>query len=115
MYVIKGSGGSPIVCTGDTLFVGGCGRFFEGTAEEMLTNMDRLGELPRDALVCCAHEYTEGNFKFLAHVDADLCGPKYGIVQEQRQRNEATVPSTIGEELDFNLFMQCRSERLQVL
>ena len=62
VYVITGPSGSPILCSGDTLFVGGCGRFFEGTADDMLKNMDRLAELPVDTLVCCAHEYTAANY-----------------------------------------------------
>ena len=46
----------PILFTGDTLFVGGCGRFFEGTASDMLTNMDRIASLPKHTVVFCAHE-----------------------------------------------------------
>ena len=47
---------TPILFTGDTLFVGGCGRFFEGTASDMLTNMDRIASLPAHTVVFCAHE-----------------------------------------------------------
>ena len=49
---------TPILFTGDTLFVGGCGRFFEGTATDMLTNMDRIATLPAHTVVFCAHEVT---------------------------------------------------------
>jgi len=52
------------VFTGDTLFIGGCGRFFAGTAEEMLNSMDKIGELPDDTKVFCGHEYTNNNFSF---------------------------------------------------
>ena len=62
----------PVLFPGDTLFVGGCGRFFEGTAAQMLKNMDQYRELSPDTLVCPAHEYTESNFKFLASVDPEL-------------------------------------------
>jgi hydroxyacylglutathione hydrolase len=106
---------APILFSGDTLFVGGCGRFFEGTATEMLRNMDRLGALPSATQVYCAHEYTLGNLKFLASVDPE-CSSK--ILEEVSQKRDAlisTVPTTIGRELEYNLFMKCREERTQTL
>lgn len=48
----------------DTLFLGGCGRFFEGTAEEMHAALTKLGKLPDDTLVFNGHEYTKGSAKF---------------------------------------------------
>lgn len=105
---------TPLLFCGDTLFVGGCGRFFEGTADQMLANMDKLATLPGDTQVFCAHEYTESNFKFLAHIDTSL-STKYQEIQNIRRQRKSTVPSTIGEELRTNLFMQCRDERVQAL
>jgi hydroxyacylglutathione hydrolase len=52
------------IFTGDTIFLGGCGRFFEGTADQMLTAFDRFGELPDDTKVFCGHEYTVKNLEF---------------------------------------------------
>jgi len=52
------------VFTGDTLFLGGCGRFFEGTPAEMHTALTKLGGLPEDTLVWNGHEYTKGSAKF---------------------------------------------------
>lgn len=103
----------PLLFCGDTLFVGGCGRFFEGTAHEMLSNMDRFATLPSHTQVCCAHEYTEGNFKFLASVDPETCGKKYEDIVAKRKEGLPTVPSTIEQELKYNLFMNCRDERLR--
>ena len=98
---------------GDTLFVGGCGRFFEGTPAQMLNNMDKFATLPDDTLVCCAHEYTESNFKFLASIDAARCGARYEEIRALRAGFEPTVPSTIGDEKRYNLFMNCREESVQ--
>mgnify|MGYP001807241274 CR=1 FL=1 len=50
--------------TGDTIFIGGCGRFFEGTADQMLLAMDRASELPEDTKIFCGHEYTVKNLEF---------------------------------------------------
>jgi hydroxyacylglutathione hydrolase len=98
---------------GDTLFSGGCGRFFEGTAAEMLSNLRMLGTYPESCAVYCAHEYTESNFRFLASVDPQRCLSKYDAVKKMRQAGTPTVPTTVGEELKTNLFMRCDDPSLQ--
>jgi hydroxyacylglutathione hydrolase len=115
IFIISGSSGIPIIFSGDTLFVGGTGRFFEGTADEMLINMDRLATYAPESLVYPAHEYTESNFKFLSHVDPETCGERYKWIQKIRAEGLPTVPTTISEEIEFNLFMHCRRERLMKL
>ena len=112
IFIVSGPSGKPIIFTGDTLFVGGTGRFFEGTADEMLTNMDRLATYTPESLVYPAHEYTESNFKFLSHVDPETCSERYKLIQKIRADGQPTVPSSIGEEIEFNLFMQTRRDRL---
>ncbi|TRY84705.1 hypothetical protein DNTS_003920 [Danionella cerebrum] len=58
------------VKTGDTLFVAGCGKFFEGTADEMYRALiEVLGRLPPETWVFCGHEYTINNLKFARHVE----------------------------------------------
>ena len=104
---------SALLFCGDTLFVGGCGRFFEGTAEDMLANMDFLGGLPPDTKVFCAHEYTESNLCFLKSIDPNVCVPVYERVLKMRSEGQPTIPSSIGEELEYNLFMKCRDARTQ--
>jgi len=113
--VIEENDNSPVLFSGDTLFVGGCGRFFEGTAEEMLNNMDQLRTLPYNTKVFCAHEYTESNLKFLSSVDPVVCNSVYEEVKMKRSAGIPTIPSTIGKELNYNLFMNCREERVQLL
>ena len=55
---------------GDTLFVGGCGRLFEGTPEQMTESIyERIGALPDATRIWCAHEYTEANLRFARSVD----------------------------------------------
>lgn len=116
VYLVTGKEGtSPILFTGDTLFVGGCGRFFEGTASDMLANMDLFAKMPPDTTFYCAHEYTESNYKFLNHVDPELCGERYQEIAKLRQNKLPTVPSKIENELKTNLFMRCRDERTQRL
>jgi len=108
-YVTEGD--EKVVFTGDTLFIGGCGRFFEGIAEEMLQSLDRLATLPGDTKVYCGHEYTLNNLKFALSVDPDNEALREKLQWAQQQ--SCTVPSTIAEELSFNPFMRTREAALQ--
>ena len=99
------------IFVGDTLFAMGCGRLFEGTAEQMFANMVRLRALPSETAVYCAHEYTLSNARFsLAQApdDAAIAG-RAGEVAAMRERGEATVPTAIGIECATNLFMRAES------
>ncbi len=99
-----------IVFVGDTLFAMGCGRLFEGTAAQMFANMGRLGALPEDTAVYCAHEYTLSNGRFALGVEPDnrALAARVAAVEAARARGEATVPTTIGQELATNIFMRAR-------
>ncbi|XP_047504882.1 hydroxyacylglutathione hydrolase, mitochondrial isoform X1 [Pieris napi] len=97
------------VFTGDTLFLGGCGRFFEGTAEQMHKALiDILGNLPEQTKVFCGHEYTLQNLKFAAYVEPKNEHIKSKIEWSHQQRHDGkpTVPSTILEEKQYNPFMR---------
>jgi hydroxyacylglutathione hydrolase len=93
---------------GDTLFAGGCGRLFEGTPAQMLSSLDRFRQLPEDTRVWCAHEYTLNNLKFALTIEPDNLAlqARYGEVTAQRQRGEATIPSTLAIEKQTNPFLR---------
>jgi hydroxyacylglutathione hydrolase len=96
---------------GDTLFAMGCGRLFEGSAEQMFANMKRLEALPPETAVYCAHEYTLSNGRFALSIDpanAELIG-RMVEVEAARERGEPTVPTTIALERATNPFMRARS------
>ena len=98
------------VFTGDTLFVAGCGRLFEGTPAQMYESLSgKLGRLPPATRVYCGHEYTVSNLRFAVHAEPDnrAAAEKLTAAQAVRERGEPTVPSTIGEELATNPFMRC--------
>lgn len=94
---------------GDTLFVGGCGRLFEGTAEQLDRSLNEvLAALPDDTRVYCAHEYTASNLRFARSVDpdnADLLAYSEEV-ERLREADEATVPSTLGLERRINPFLR---------
>ena len=96
---------------GDTLFAMGCGRLFEGTAAQMFDNMARLGALPDETQVYCAHEYTQSNGRYalVAEPDNAALAARMVAVDAARARGEATVPTTIGLERATNPFMRANS------
>ncbi|TPX36186.1 hydroxyacylglutathione hydrolase [Synchytrium microbalum] len=110
-YVVDASTGQKCVFTGDTLFVAGCGRFFEGTPTEMHHSLlDVLGNLPKETEVYCGHEYTASNLKFAAAVEPS----NHDVAQklEWAKNTKCTVPSTIGEEFKINPFMRLNSKEI---
>ncbi|MGR4049529.1 hydroxyacylglutathione hydrolase [Kosakonia cowanii] len=98
----------PYLFCGDTLFSGGCGRLFEGTATQMYQSFCKINALPDDTVICCAHEYTLGNMKFAVSVlpeDADV-QEYYKKVSELRAKNEKTLPVILKNERKINLFLR---------
>ncbi len=100
--------GSEAVFTGDTLFVMGCGRLFEGTPTDMFAAMRKLETLPGETRVYCAHEYTESNGRFALSVEPGNAAlmRRMSEVLEMRAAGRPTVPSTIAQERDTNPFMR---------
>jgi len=99
-----------VAFVGDTLFAMGCGRLFEGTAEQMFANMQRLAALSDETQVYCAHEYTlsNGRYALAAEPDNAEIAARMAEVEAARARGEATVPTTIGLERATNPFMRAR-------
>jgi len=93
---------------GDTLFSAGCGRLFEGTAEQMYTSLARLAALPVETLVFCAHEYTLANLRFALTVEPNNAAAlAYRQEAEAlRARDESTIPSTLAREQEINPFLR---------
>ena len=97
------------VFTGDTLFVAGCGRLFEGTPEMMYRSLnEKLATLPDDTRVYCGHEYTESNLRFASTVEPDSEAIRSRILWARalRQAGRPTVPSTMGDERATNPFLR---------
>ena len=100
--------GEPVVFCGDTLFAAGCGKLFEGTAEQMWSSLGKLAALAPDTQVFCGHEYTLANLRFAAAVEPDNTAISQRVQREQAKRDRGlpTVPSTIGDELATNPFLR---------
>jgi hydroxyacylglutathione hydrolase len=95
---------------GDTLFSAGCGRLFEGTAAQMLDSLDRIADLPDSTRVYCAHEYTLSNLRFASAVEPDNADVRDALAEtrRRRERDEVTLPSTLGRERRINPFLRSR-------
>lgn len=105
-------GNDKAVFTGDTLFIGGCGRFFEGTAEEMDTALNKvLAALPNETKVFPGHEYTKGNVKF--GVQVIQSDPIKKLEQFAQSNKQTQGKFTIGDEKQFNVFMRLDDPAVQ--
>jgi hydroxyacylglutathione hydrolase len=100
-----------LIFVGDTMFAMGCGRLFEGTAEQMYANMQRFSALPPETRVYCAHEYTQSNGRYalVAEPGNRAIVDRMADVDRARAAGEATVPTTIALELETNPFLRAAS------
>jgi len=99
------------VFVGDTMFVLGCGRLFEGTPEQMYDSLAKLTSLPDDTRVFCAHEYTLSNGAFALTVEPENQNliDYMGKAQDLRAQDIPTVPTTIGREKLCNPFVRAKT------
>ena len=106
-YFIK----EKIAFTGDTLFSLGCGRIFEGTYEQMYNSLNKLKKLPPDTKIYCGHEYTLQNSLFCSKYDKNNKNLKKKIleIKHKLEKNLPTVPSTLREELTYNIFLRAKN------
>lgn len=105
----------PLLFCGDTLFSGGCGRIFEGSAEQMLTSLTKLANLPEQTKVYCAHEYTQANLNFALTVEPsnkDLVDYNKEVAK-LRENNQATIPTSIKVEKLINPFLRSHIPTIQ--
>jgi hydroxyacylglutathione hydrolase len=108
-YLQQDAAEAPLLFCGDTLFSGGCGRLFEGTAAQMHASLSRLAALPADTRVCCTHEYTVSNLRFAAAVEPHNAALQAytASCQAERDAGRPTLPSRIGLERQINPFLRC--------
>jgi len=102
----------PQIFCGDTLFLAGCGRLFEGTPKQMLTAMNYLKTLPGETEVYCTHEYSLANLAFAAAVEPHNQDIQTMLQQCEalRKDNKPTLPTTIAQEKKINPFLRTQQE-----
>ncbi|WP_292289110.1 hydroxyacylglutathione hydrolase [Marivita sp.] len=111
-FVVPDSG---YAFTADSLMALGCGRLFEGSAEQMWESLQKLAALDPETLICSGHEYTQANAKFAITVDPDNDALKARIkrINSARDSNEPTVPSKLSEEVATNPFLRATDPAIQ--
>src|SRR5260370_8122957 len=97
------------------MFVGGCGRVFEGKAVTMVASLQKLAALPDSTQIYCGHEYTEKNLRFALTLEPgnEALKKKHEWSVKARAENKFTVPSTIGDEQKTNPLLPAASPDLQ--
>lgn len=95
---------------GDTLFSAGCGRMFEGTAPQFFDSLRKLAELPPATRVYCTHEYTAANLRFAqaAEPENQAIAAAQQEVQQWRNQQQPSLPSSIARELEINPFLRAK-------
>ncbi|MDO5756626.1 MAG: hydroxyacylglutathione hydrolase [Rhodobacterales bacterium] len=106
---------SHAVFTADSLMALGCGRLFEGTADQMWDSLQKLMHLPPDTIVYSGHEYTSANAKFALSVDPDNSAliSRSKAIDAAREQGRPTVPSTLAEELATNPFLRAEDPTIR--
>jgi len=99
---------ASVAFVGDTLFAMGCGRLFEGTAEQMYASLQKLAWLPEDTVLYCGHEYTLANAHFAAHAEPGnaAIAERLERVEQMRSAGQITLPTTVAEERATNPFVR---------
>jgi len=104
-----------IAFTGDTLFSLGCGRIFEGDHKQMFSSLNKIKKLPKDTKIYCGHEYTYKNAEFcMKHdINNNYLKKKFKIIKKLRLQNLPTVPSSLEDEINSNIFLRCDQNDLK--
>ena len=100
-----------LLFTGDTLFSLGCGRIFEGTYEQMFNSLELIKSFSLETKIYCGHEYTLKNSDFCSIHDKEnsKLTEKIISIKEKLNKGLPTIPSTLKEELETNIFLKCNS------
>ena len=100
-----------IIFTGDTLFSLGCGKIFEGTYKEMFASLSKIKDLPEDTKIYCGHEYTLQNSEFCIEHDPQNLNLQNKItkIKEKLKNNATTIPSTLKDEKECNIFLRAKN------
>lgn len=114
-WVEYSAGINRALFTGDTVFAGGCGKFFEGTGADMLKAMDKVEALPEDLYLFSGHEYSFDNASFGIMVEPESAAMQEFMAKakEIKEKDGFFIPTTLKNEKKHNVFMRCRTKEIQ--
>jgi len=101
--------------SGDVIFSMGCGRLFEGTAEEAFGSLKQIAALPDETKIYAAHEYTLANGRFARHVESDnpAIEAYMAACKDKRKQGIPTIPTTVAIEKQVNPFLRTHSASIR--
>jgi hydroxyacylglutathione hydrolase len=102
-----------ILWTGDTLFIGGCGRLLECNTKTMWDSLQKLTALPDRTHIYCGHDYTLENYEFALTIEPHNQSVKNHLNEIKQQHGEFTVPSTISQEKQTNIFLRAGTSEIK--
>ncbi len=104
-----------ILWTGDTLFIGGCGRLLECDARSMWDSLQKLAALPDQTLLYCGHDYTLENYEFAQMIEPENQAVKKRLseIRQIQKQGKYTVPSTMSQEKATNPFLRANTSEIK--
>ena len=113
-YYIQQDNMNGILFTGDTLFIGGCGRLFECDVKTMWSSLQKLAALPDNTEVYCGHDYTLENFEFALETEPHNASIQQRLseIKQSIHQGKPTVPSTIAQEKATNVFIRAKTSKV---
>ncbi len=114
-HIIYWFNNEEVVFTGDTLFVLGCGRLFEGTPEIMWDSLLKIKNLPKKTLIYCGHEYTKNNVDFALTIEKNnnKLIKRFKEINKLINENSFTVPTTVEKEIETNPFLRADNDNIK--
>ena len=77
----------------------------------MFNSLGKIKSLPEDTKIYCGHEYTLQNSKFcIKHEPENInLQNKISKINEKLKNNLPTIPSTIKDEIECNIFLRAKN------
>ena len=105
-----------MIFTGDSIFSLGCGRLFEGSPQQMWNSICKIKKLPNNTKIYCGHEYTMSNAKFIQSINNNTqIKLKINEIEDLRAKDIPTIPTTVGDEKELNIFFQADQDNIKSL
>jgi hydroxyacylglutathione hydrolase len=104
-----------VVWTGDTLFIGGCGRLLDCHAQTMWDSLQKLAALPDRTYLYCGHDYTLENYEFAQMIEPENQTIKNRLneIRQAQQQGNPTVPSMMAQEKATNIFLRANTPEVK--
>jgi len=114
-YLLPSNDYAGILWTGDTLFIGGCGRLLECNARTMWDSLQKLSALPNDTHIYCGHDYTLENYQFALKIEPHnkTVQKRFNEIRQIQKQGKFTIPSMMSLEKETNIFLRAGTSEIK--